>query len=152
MNGRTGFGRVSGLILATLMTLAVGGCGDDKVEGKVLKSLPRPGGGVTAILVMYDGWEDYIYRLYMHRGYDNTNWIVFWSDRNYGHAPDIQWTSPDSLVIRMQCGDIGRYQNRFEYEVNRVIGVAFIGLEGNKFCPESLRDLDSLRKSESLHK
>lgn len=125
------------MALATLLALAVGGCGD-KVEGEIKKTLPRPGGGVTAILVKYEGWRDYIYRLYMRRGYDNTTWMIFWTERNYGHAPDIAWVSPDALVIRMACGDIGKYSNTFEYESNGDARVAFIGLEGNKRCPESL--------------
>jgi hypothetical protein len=127
----------------------LGGCGDDKVEGEIRKSLPRLGGGLTAILVKYEGWDDYIYRLYLRRGYDNTTWMVFWTDNNYGHAPDIAWVSPDSLVIRMQCGNIGRYENNFEYEVNGETRIAFIGLEDNKICLENLRSYEWLRQHKS---
>lgn len=145
MQDRTGLGRSIALVVAGMLLVAVplalgsymlfGNWWRAEIRGDVKKTLPRPGGGATALLVRQEAWEDYIDRVYLRAddGYLNS---VFRSERDYSGPPDIEWKSPDTLVIRMKCGDIGEYQNNFDYTLNGKLKKGAVALEGNAPCPE----------------
>ena len=113
--------------------LAIGGCGD-RVKGEVVRQLPRPGNGVTAILTKDSGhWvTSHVYfDVYLKADKDGVVDHVF-SARDMDTAVKIRWQSPNVLMISMTCGEIGIYKNFSWYrpEPNKV----FIGLEGNQPC------------------
>ena len=134
MEGRIGAGRIAAWVSATLLALMAGGC-DEKVRGDIKKTLPRPGGGVAALLVKQETWEDFVYRVYMREG-DGSVASIYWADRSYAGSPDIEWKDLNTLMIRMKCGDIGEYTNHFEYFLHGQLAKIAIGLEGNQPCKE----------------
>lgn len=121
-------------MFAALLALMAGGC-SVKVRGDIKKTLPRPGGGVVALLATQETWEDYVYRVYM-REEDGSLSSIYSADRSYEGTPDIEWTDPNTLVIRMKCGDISDYTNHFEYGHGDRFVKIFIELEGGKPCKD----------------
>ena len=136
MKGHIGAGRAAGLILGGLMVLAAGGCSDKVENGEIKKTLPRPGGGVTAFLVRHETWNNFYYEVFM-RDKDHIDDLVFRSTSTYEGPPDLEWATPDILIIRMRCGAIEDYSNAYPvdgdgYKTKDI----FIGLEGNKLCKD----------------
>ena len=134
MEGHTSPGKSIGLVLvgmAIMLVLAgVVGVwillGYEKIEGDVKKSLHSPGGDLTATLVRYESWKNRLYRVYIKRDREESNYMIFQISPRMEGGADIVWQDKDHLLIRVNCGDIDRYQNKFDY--------TFIGLEGNRPC------------------
>lgn len=135
MRRGTKSGRPVGLVFAALLVLAAGGCRDDAREGNIQKNLPRPGGGVNAILVRHETWDHIYYEVFM-REKDGSDELVFRITSAFEGPPDIQWTSPDTLLIRTKCGDIEDYSNGVMLNGDFNFKEIFIGLEGNRLCKE----------------
>jgi hypothetical protein len=114
-----------------LLCAALSGCGD-RIRGKVIRQLPQPGGGLTAILTEDYGWNVY-YDVYLKRDQDGFVERVF-STFDNDAAPQIRWQNPKALVVSMACGDIVHYENEFPYKWKGEYQDAFIGLEGNLLC------------------
>lgn len=133
----------AGVLALAWLVLAVTGC-SDAIKGTVRKQLPRPGGGLTAILTE-DYGKDVYYDVYMKRD-DGSAWLVF-STFDNDVRPDIRWANPGALLIQMRCGTIVRYTNQFDYRTAGG-GSVFIGISGNRLCKhfgEPTPSLDGVR-------
>lgn len=125
------------LLLAVLLCAAAGGC-KDRIRGKVISEMPRPGGRVTAILTE-DYGKDVYYEVYLRSEKDGSVVRAF-SAFDMDAAPSIRWRNPNALVVRMTCADIVGYQNDFGYWWNNGYEFIFIGLEGNnRLCAHAGR-------------
>lgn len=128
MQRNKGQNRHVGLALAVLLALPASGC-SDTIEGNVKKTLHSPGGGLTATLTRYESWKNILYRVYITRDRDSaSSFLIFQISPGMEGPADIVWQGKDHLLIRVNCGDINIYENRFDD--------AFIGLEGNRPCQE----------------
>ena len=75
----------------------------------------------------YESWKNILYRVYITRDQDEaSNYLVFQISPGLEGSADMVWQGKDHLLIRVNCGDINIYQNKFDY--------TFIGLEGNRPC------------------
>lgn len=142
MKDRIGLGRVIGLILAGMAIMlvlvgvvAVTFLGGNKIKGDIKKNLPRPGGGVSALLVQHDTWDHRYHEVFMRRN-DGTSYLVFRANNSYEGPPNIVWADSRTLLIQMKCGAVEEYENGFTLGEEFGFKEIFIGLEGNKLCKE----------------
>lgn len=144
---RTRAGRNIFRVVSVLMALAAGGCSDDlkNKDHVIQKTLRRPGGGVSAFLVRHDTWDHVNYEVFVRQDGD-PEFRLFLTNSAFEGPPELQWTDPDTLIIRMKCGYIEEYSNAYMLGEKFNFKEVFVGLEGNRLCKEPAAGVKSADK------